>query len=109
MPDPTIDLRGEWTIRAVDRQRTPGGQAFRFRFNPPHASAQFGCNDGNGPAQVRDGWFVAGDWIITAAGCPGRMDFERRGFAKFREPLAIQRTKRGVRLRNRLGSIDLSR
>ena len=108
-PDPTVDLTGRWKIVAVDGDTTGGGPAFAFTYTPPHGSARFGCNDGNGPTQIDRGWLVTGDWIITVAGCPGRMRFERRGFEKFREPLAIEQMRTGVRLRNRSGSIDLVR
>lgn len=112
-PDPSVDLIGEWRVIAVDGIPTPPGrpEAFRFRYAPPTGSAQFGCNDGNGAARVANGWFIAGDWIITAAGCPGtRARLERKGFAILGRPAAIEPlSPLRVHLRNERGSITLER
>jgi len=111
-PDPGVDATGRWTIVAVDGEPTGKERPFNLEIEPPSGSAQFGCNTGSGPVTVGNGWVVPGEpWIITAAGCPDReqwLHFERKGFRILGEPLAIER--RGgtaIRLRNRLGSIDL--
>ena len=111
VPDAAIDLLGRWTVVAVDGEATGGGERFNFRIEQPYGSAQFGCNAGSGPLRVERGGVVAGDWIITVAGCgPERMRFERRGFEIIGEPMAFEALVNGaIRLRNRVGSIDLER
>ena len=108
-PDPTIDPRGRWTVVAVDGQATGGGSTFRFEIMPPTGVAQFGCNAGSGSLDVRNGWLVAGDWIITAAGCRSERlaRFERMGFEVTARPMAVERRAEGIRLRNERGTIDL--
>ena len=111
-PDPSIDLRGRWTIVAVDGEPTGGGRRFNLELNPAYGSAQFGCNSGSGAYRLGNGWFYPADpWIITAAGCPDPdawLHFERKGYDILAKPLAIQpRPGGGVRLRNAVGSIDL--
>ena len=111
-PDPSVDLSGRWTIVAVDAQPTGGGRRFNLELNATFGAAQFGCNSGSGTYVVREGWFVAGDWIITAAGCPNPdswRHFEDKGFQILAKPLAVERAQAGVRLRNERGSIDLVR
>ena len=108
-PDPSVSLAGRWTIVAVNGRPTGGGDRFDIDFRPDYGVAQFGCNEGSGSYRIENGWLVTGDWIITAAGCPGRQQFERPGFKVLGQPLAIERRGNGVRLRGRRGSIDLVR
>jgi heat shock protein HslJ len=110
VPDPSVDLTGDWEITAVGREPTGGGENFILSFDPPSGWAQFGCNAGGGSARIERGWLVTGDWIVTVAGCipKERMRFEREGFEILSEPLAIERrSDRVIRLRNSRGSIDL--
>lgn len=109
-PDSTVDPRGYWTIVAVNGEATGGGEHFRFIITPPFGSAQFGCNAGGGSLVARDGWVVAGDWIITVAGCRTKRigEFERMGFDVTAKPMAVERTSVGIRLRNARGTIDLA-
>lgn len=110
-PNPHVDLTGEWRVTAVNGiSRTRGMSGFGFRYAPPFASASLGCNSASGPARVADGWLVTGYWIVTTARCSEeRMRFSR-GYDLFAEPLAIESPVPGrVRLRNRLGSIELAR
>jgi len=110
-PDPTVNISGRWSIVSVNGQPTGGGRNFTFAIEPPVGSARFGCNSGSGSVRVDQGWLVGGrDWIITLALCPGRMDFEHKGFKILEQPLAIERRSSGaIRLRNANGSIDLVR
>jgi heat shock protein HslJ len=108
-PDPSISLAGRWTIVAVNGRNTGGGERFDIEFRPEYGVAQFGCNEGSGTYRVESGWLVIGDWIITAAGCPGKQQFERPGFAVLGKPLAVERHDGGVRLRGAHGSIHLVR
>ena len=111
-PDPSIDPTGQWTVAAVDGEPTGGGPSFNFTIAPPEGSAQFGCNAGSGSLRIDRGWLVAGEWIITVAGClpKERMRFERSGFHILSQPLAVERAGvDGIRLRNRIGSIALAR
>lgn len=108
-PDPSVQPLGRWTVVAVNGQPTGGGERFYFVIDPPAGEAQFGCNKGGGSLSVDDGWVVTGNWIITVAGClpRGRMRFEDQGYAITSQPMAMERTARGIRLRNRAGSVDL--
>lgn len=97
---------------AVDGEPTGGGERFHFSIEQPYGSAQFGCNAGSGVLRIERGWIVPGDWIITVAAClpKERMRFERHGFNITSQPMAIQaRSGGGLRLRSRVGSIDLVR
>ena len=109
-PDATVNPRGYWTVMAVDGEATGGGEHFRFIVTPPTGSAQFGCNDGGGSLTAGNGWLVAGDWIITAAGCRTKQlaTFERMGFEIIAEPMAVEKSKHGIRLRNERGTIELA-
>lgn len=111
VPDAAIDPLGRWTITAVDGEPTGGGERFNFHIEQPDGSAQFGCNAGGGPLRVERGWVVAGEWIVTVASCGAeRMLFERRGFDIIGQPMAVETRANGaIRLRNRVGSIDLVR
>ena len=111
VPSATINPLGRWTITAVDGEATGGGERFNFRIEQPYGNAQFGCNAGSGPLRVERGWVVAGDWIVTVASCgPKRMRFERRGFEIIGQPMTVETRANGaIRLRNRVGSIDLVR
>lgn len=108
-PDPAFDLTGEWEVTAVNGEPTGGGETFIFSASPPSGWTQFGCNTGGGALSIANGWLRTGDWIITAAGCPGdRGRFEGPGFAVLSEPAAIERGAQGsVRLRNRRGTLGL--
>ena len=111
-PDPDRSPFGKWTVVAVDGESTGGGERFNFSIEQPYGSAQFGCNKGSGRLRVERGWLVTGDWIITTAGCvpAERMRFERRGFEITSQPMAISaRGGSGIRLRDRVGAIDLVR
>lgn len=112
-PDPNVALEGDWRVIAVAGESVPAQwrDRFRFSYQPPTGSAQFGCNIGSGSAQVRSGWLATGDWIITAAGCPGeRGSSERTGFEILAWPLAIEPLAGGrVRLRNERGSVTIER
>jgi heat shock protein HslJ len=104
------DIKGEWTITAVNGARTGGGEAFTLLIHPPEGGAQFGCNAGGGAARVEAGRLITRDWIITAAGCRSERiaRFERAGFDILSEPTAVQPKAGGlVQLRNRRGSIEL--
>ena len=109
-PDPSLNPRGYWTIVAVNGEATGGGEQFRFILTPPTGSAQFGCNAGGGSLTANSGWVVAGDWIITAAGCRTKRisQLERMGFDVTARPMAVERRAGGIRLRNERGTIDLS-
>jgi heat shock protein HslJ len=105
-PDPSVNLAGEWEITAVNGEQTGGGERFILSIGSGAGWAQFGCNAGSGAARAKQGWLTTGDWIITAAGCPGRERFERRGFTILAQPLAIERQSgAGLMLRNRVGSL----
>ncbi len=107
-PDPSVSLLGEWQITSVDGEATGGGDRFILSVEQDKGWAQFGCNAGSGSVRVSQGWLATGDWIVTAAGCPGREGFERRGFAILGQPLALERRGgTGMVLRNRVGSIAL--
>ena len=110
VPDPTLDPRGNWAIVAVNGHPTGGWASYSFSITPPTGSAQFGCNAGSGPLEVRNGWLVAGDWIVTAAGCGTReiAQMERMGFDILARPMAVERLGQGFRLRNERGTIDLA-
>ena len=109
-PDPNRSPLGQWTVVAIDGEPTGGGERFNFSIKQPYGNAQFGCNKGGGPLRVGRDWVVTGDWIVTTAGCPDRMRFERKGFDIIAQPMAIEsRPDGGLRLRNRVGSIDLRR
>ena len=108
MPDPSVSLAGRWTIVAVNGRQTGGGERFLAEFGE-FGQARFGCNTGSGAYLVERGWLVTDDWIITAAGCPGRKQFERLGFRVLSQPLAIERYGNGIRFRGRQGSIHLAR
>ena len=111
-PDPDRSPFGKWMVVAVDGETTGGGERFNFSIEQPYGSAQFGCNKGSGRLRFERGWLVTGDWIITTAGCvpAERMRFERRGFEITSQPMAISaRGGSGIRLRNRVGTIDLVR
>lgn len=109
-PDATVDPRGYWTVVAVNGETTGSGEHFRFIITPPTGSAQFGCNAGGGSLAARDGWVVAGDWIITVAGCRTKRigELERMGFDVTAGPMAVERTNAGIRLRNGKGTIELA-
>jgi heat shock protein HslJ len=111
-PDPSVDLTGDWRVTAVSGVATPSRlSGFNFRYAPPSGSAQFGCNWGGGSATAQNGWFIAGEWIITAAGCSDeRVRFEHQGFNMLGKPLAIEAAGPDrVRLRNERGSLTLER
>lgn len=112
MPEAAVDPRGRWTVVAVDGEATGGGERFYFSIDPPRGSARFGCNAGSGTVRIERGQLITDKWITTVAGClpPERMRFERRGFDISSQPMAIEaRRTGGIRLRNRIGSIDLIR
>jgi heat shock protein HslJ len=107
-PDPSISLAGRWMVVAVNGRQSGGGERFFAEFGQ-YGRARFGCNEGSGTYRVENGWLVTGDWIVAAAGCPGRQQFERPTFRVLGQPLAIQRLRSGIRLQGRQGSIDLAR
>ncbi|MBA3666101.1 MAG: META domain-containing protein [Sphingomonas sp.] len=111
--DVTIDPRGQWTVVAVNGEPTGGGSRFNFLINPPSGSAQFGCNRGGGGLSVERGLVApTSNWAATLLGClpQEQMRFERRGFEIASQPMAIETPPGGgIRLRNRIGSIDLVR
>ena len=83
-----------------------------FDIHPPSGNARFGCNAAGGSLEVSSGYVTTGQWIITTASCMPRdlAHFERDGFAITALPMAVDRTAAGgIRLRNRLGSLDLIR
>lgn len=112
-PDPTIDPRGDYRVVAVNGRSTGADdERFNFTITPPTGSAQFGCNEANGKLTVDRGYVTTDNWIITAASCHSRISsrFERDGYKITTLPMAIERRPTGgIRLRNKLGSIDLVR
>jgi heat shock protein HslJ len=109
-PDAAVNPRGYWTVVAVNGEATGGGEQFHFIVTPPTGSAQFGCNAGGGSLTAANGWLVAGDWIITAAGCRTTQlaRFEHMGFDVTAKPMAVEKSVQGIRLRNENGTIDLT-
>jgi heat shock protein HslJ len=94
------DHGGRWSS---DRR----GERFVLSVGPDTGWAQFGCNAGGGSARVSEGWLSFGGLIITAAGCPGREQFERRGFEILGQLTAIERRGTRLVLRNAKGSLTL--
>ena len=108
-PERAIELDRDWQVVAVNGRLTGGGEHFILSLNPPRGWAQFGCNAGGGAVRIEPGRLVAGDWIITTAGCRSNEHerFEDEGFSILARPAVIERNGKAVRLRNERGSIVL--
>jgi heat shock protein HslJ len=110
-PNPSIDLSGGWRVVALSDERVTGVR-YQAEFRGDNASFRTGCNESGGSYRVTGGWFVKTfDWIVTTASC-GRSEahrHEKKGLRILSEPLAIEHTRKGVRLRNQRGWFDLER
>lgn len=110
-PDPSVELSGVWRIVALNG-RTISSPAYRAEFHSTYAAIATGCNSGSGEYRVANGWFTrTSDWIVTVAACSDetRQRDQHIGERILSQPLAIERIPFGIRLRNRLGSLDLQK
>jgi len=96
-----------WRVVAINGRPVPPSGHY-LNFMPDRLSGKFGCNSiGAGYAVARN-MLSAGAIMMTQMGCRDG-SFEDQGTAIFAQPMTISQMGERLTLRNRVGTIELTR